>query len=129
MKVKRKCIIEFTDASRDDLLNLPKDLMNDCLDTLNKLEDDIELGKVLHNQSGRNLSTCRKLYFANATYRIVYRECENTRTILEIRALEEPIAEIIAIGRREGMEVYEIAASRLDDSAMTNEEDDDIEKE
>lgn len=129
MKVKRKCRIEFTDASRNDLLNLPKDLISDCLDTLHKLEDDIELGKILHNQGGRDLSTCRKLYFANATYRIVYRECENARTILEIGALEEPIAEIIAIGRREGMEVYELSSSRLDDSAMTSEEDDDTEKE
>lgn len=128
MKVKRKCIIEFTDASRDDFKNLPKNLRNDCLNTLHKLEDDIELGKILHNQSGRNLATCRKLYFANATYRIVYRECENKRTILEIGVIEKPIAEIIAIGRREGMEVYELSASRLDDSAMASE-DDDIEEE
>lgn len=105
----------------EDFANLPKHLIEDCLVQLQKLEDDIELGKKLHNQPGRDLSSCRKLYFAGATYRIVYRELENTRTILEIEVTPEPIAEIVAIGKREGMEVYEKAASRLSDSAMTED--------
>lgn len=122
MKIKRKCKLEFTNKSREDFANLPKELIEDCIEQLNKLENDIELGKRLHNQPGRDLSSCRKLYFAQATYRIVYRELENTKTILEIQVTPEPIAEIVAIGKRECMEVYEEAAFRLSDSAMTEDE-------
>ena len=87
-----------------------------------KLENDINLGKRLHNKNGKDLSSCRKIYFANATYRIVYRKIEDLCTILEIEEVPTPIAEVVAIGKREGQEVYEIAADRLaeDDTQKKN---------
>lgn len=113
MKHKNKCRIVFTDNSKQDFLMLPKNLISDCLHQLQKLEKDIKLGKRLHNKNGKDLSSCRKIYFANATYRIVYRETEDLCTILEIEEVPTPIAEIVAIGKREGQAVYEIAADRL----------------
>lgn len=122
MKHKKKCTIVFTDKSKEDFSMLPKDLIHDCLYQLEKLENDINLGKRLHNKNGKDLSSCRKIYFANATYRIVYREIEDLCTILEIEEVPTPIAEVVAIGKREGQEVYEIAADRLaeDDTQKKN---------
>jgi len=116
---KKKCTIVFTDKSKEDFTMLPKELIHDCLYQLEKLENNINLGKKLHNKNGKDLSSCRKIYFANATYRIVYREIEDLCTILEIEKVPTPIAEIVAIGKREGQEVYEIAADRLLDEDDT----------
>ena len=121
MKQKKECIILFTDKSKEDFQQLPIELIDDCLNQLEKLEMDIELGKKLSNQDGRDLSSCRKIYFANATYRIVYREIEGTCTILEIEEVPKPIAEIIAIGKRENLAVYEAAYDRI--SNDTNKDD------
>lgn len=119
MNKKKKCTIVFTDKSKEDFTMLPKELIHDCLYQLEKLENNINLGKKLHNKNGKDLSSCRKIYFANATYRIVYREIEDLCTILEIEKVPTPIAEIVAIGKREGQEVYEIAADRLLDEDDT----------
>ena len=89
MRQKRKCNIQFTQKSREDFEKLPTCLIQDCIDQLYKLENDIELGKKLRNQQGRDLSSCRKLYFGQATYRIVYRELDNTKLILEIEATDQ----------------------------------------
>lgn len=125
MRQKRKCNIQFTQKSREDFEKLPTCLIQDCIDQLYKLENDIELGKKLRNQQGRDLSSCRKLYFGQATYRIVYRELDNTKLILEIEATPLPVAEIVAIGKREGMKVYIDADTRISESAITENMDDD----
>jgi mRNA interferase RelE/StbE len=62
-----------------------------------------DLGEELVNKSGTKLHGCRKIKFRNAGIRIVYR-------IIGDRA---EIVEIIAIGKREDSEVYELAHKRL----------------
>lgn len=124
MKEKRKCNIQFTEQSKADFEKLPKDLIQDCIKQLEKLEHDIEVGKKLRNQQGRDLSSCRKLYFAEATYRIVYRELnDNTKLVLEIEKTPMPVAEIVAIGEREGMRVYKEASERISENAITQNKD------
>lgn len=125
MRQKRKCNIEFTQKSKEDFERLPDYLIEDCIEQLQKLENDIELGKKLRNQQGRDLSSCRKLYFGQATYRIVYRERNDRRLILEISPIPLPVAEIVAIGEREGMKVYIEADTRISESAITENIDDD----
>lgn len=123
MRQKRKCKIEFTQKSKEDFERLPDYLIEDCIEKLQKLEDNIELGKKLRNQQRRDLSSCRKLYFGQATYRIVYRELNDRKLILEISPTPLPIAEIVAIGKREGMEVYIEADTRISESAITEDKD------
>lgn len=64
------------------------------------------LGKPLDYapQTG-DLSDCRKLYFDNARHRIVYRLLPNERKPTRV--------DVIAVGPREALEVYEAAIERL----------------
>ncbi|NCO00709.1 MAG: type II toxin-antitoxin system RelE/ParE family toxin [Epsilonproteobacteria bacterium] len=66
---------------------------------LKKIATSAELGQVLGNKAGLNLSGCRKMYADKKKIRIVY-------TILE----DEIIIEVIAIGKRDELEVYKKAA-------------------
>jgi len=67
-----------------------------------KIASSPELGKLLGNRAGYNLSGCRKMYADRKRIRIVY-------TILD----EQIVIEVIAIGKRDEMEVYKNAAERL----------------
>ena len=70
---------------------------------LKKLRESPELGKPLGNKAGYDLSGCRKLYVDKKKIRIVY-------TIIE----ERIVVEVIAVGKREDMAVYRLAAQRRD---------------
>jgi len=65
---------------------------------LKKLRESPEFGHPLGNKAGYDLSGCRKLYVDKKKIRIVY-------TIIEER---------IAVGKREDMAVYRLAAQRRD---------------
>ncbi len=67
-----------------------------------KIASSPELGKLLGNRAEYNLSGCRKMYADRKRIRIVY-------TILD----EQIVIEVIAIGKRDEMEVYKNAAERL----------------
>ena len=67
-----------------------------------KISSSPELGKLLGNKAGYDLSGCRKMYADKKRIRIVY-------TILD----NQIVIEIIAIGKRDEMEVYKDAAERL----------------
>lgn len=69
------------------------------LNNSKKIATSAELGQVLGNKAGLNLSGCRKMYADKKKIRIVY-------TILE----DEIIIEVIAIGKRDELEVYKKAA-------------------
>ena len=69
---------------------------------LDKLKTSPLLGEELGNKNGYDLSGYRKMYACKKQIRIVYSVIEN---IL--------IVKIIAIGKREDMEVYAIAAERV----------------
>ena len=67
-----------------------------------KISSSPELGKLLGNKAGYDLSGCRKMYADKKRIRIVY-------TILD----NQIVIEIIAIGKRDELEVYKNAAERL----------------
>ncbi|MFA6197294.1 MAG: type II toxin-antitoxin system RelE/ParE family toxin [Sulfurimonas sp.] len=70
---------------------------------LKKIATSPELGQALGNKAGLNLSGCRKMYADRKRIRIVY-------TILE----DKIIIEVIAIGKRDELEVYKNASQRLE---------------
>ncbi len=67
-----------------------------------KISTSPELGIRLGNKAGYDLSGCRKIYVDKKRIRIVY-------TIIE----EQIVIEVIAIGKRDEMEVYKKASERL----------------
>lgn len=108
------CTVQFTSLSESDLDNLSDSLFDECMTMIAKLEHNINLGKPLMNKNGRDLSDCYKIYFNNAKHRIVYRKkSQECYEILNVSEVSEPIAEIIAIGKRDAEHVYIEAAKRL----------------
>ena len=69
---------------------------------LDKLKTSPFLGEELGNKNGYDLTGYRKMYACKKQIRIVYSIVENVLLV-----------NIIAIGKREDMEVYELAANRL----------------
>ena len=72
------------------------------LKQIKKLSITPGLGSELGNRHGIYLSGYRKLYADKKKIRIVYKIVD-----------EKVLVQIIAIGKREGMEVYQKAATRL----------------
>ena len=72
------------------------------LKQIKKLSLTPGLGSELGNRQGLNLSRYRKLYADKKKIRIVYKIVE-----------KKILIQIIAVGKREGMEVYQKAAARL----------------
>ena len=66
-----------------------------------KLQTSPELGTLLGNKSGYDLSGCRKMYVDKKKVRIVYTIMEEIITV-----------EVIAVGKRDDMAVYEKASER-----------------
>ena len=69
--------------------------------TLKKILKNPELGQELGNKNNMNLSGLQKMYFDNKKYRVVYEVIEN-----------EILIHIVAIGKRDKMEVYQKASER-----------------
>jgi len=67
-----------------------------------KIINSPELGKILGNKNGYNLSGCRKMYADNKKIRIVYRIID-----------DKIIIEVVAVGKRNDMEVYDKASKRV----------------
>jgi len=67
-----------------------------------KLQTSPELGKPLGNKNSYNLSGYRKIYVDKKKVRIVYTIIEDIITV-----------EVVAIGKRDDMEVYAKASSRI----------------
>jgi len=67
-----------------------------------KLQNSPQLGIDLGNKAGYNLSGCKKLYVDKKKIRIVYRIVDN-----------EILVEVIVVGKREDMEVYDKANKRI----------------
>ncbi len=61
-----------------------------------------EIGENLGNKNHLNLSGFKKVYFNNKKYRIIYQIIEN-----------EILIHIIAVGKRDDMEVYKKANKRI----------------
>ena len=67
-----------------------------------KIRISPELGEILGNKNGYDLSGCRKMYADKKRMRIVYRIKE-----------QQIVVEVIAIGKRNEMEVYKDASKRV----------------
>ncbi len=67
-----------------------------------KISVSPELGKSLGNKAGYDLSGCRKMYADKKRIRLVYRLLD-----------DQIVIEVIAIGKRDDMEVYRSASKRL----------------
>lgn len=94
--------IEFFPDVEDDLKQLDHRVRLLVFKQLMKLSVSPQLGDLLGNKSGMDLSGCRKMYVDHKRVRIVYR-------ILE----EVIIVEVIAIAARDEMAVYREASQRL----------------
>jgi len=94
--------IEYFPEALKDLEKLDNSVRRLVFKQLNKLAISPELGELLGNKAGFDLAGCRKMYVDNKRIRIVYRIFEN-----------KIIVEVVAIGERDGMDVYENAAERL----------------
>ena len=122
MKIKTVCTVQLSDEAKKDISLVPKEYLKDLKIQLKKLSKDVLLGKRLYALDGRDLSTCRKIYFGDTKYRIVYRVIGDVCEVLEIDEVFSPIADIVAIGKRENKEVYKVAFERItDDSAVDKE--------
>ena len=89
------------DVTTKDLAKLSKAQCTLVFKQFKKLQTSPELGALLGNKSGYNLSGCRKMYVDKKKIRIVY-------TILE----EIITVEVIAVGKRDNMAVYAKAGER-----------------
>jgi len=90
----------FNELSRFDYNNLDGSQKKQILKSLIKIEEDgMNTGQPLHG----NLWDCRKLKHKRLGLRVIFRQSEVGIEIIEI----------VAIGKREDDEVYEIAAERL----------------
>ena len=94
-------IILHPDVINKDFKCLSKTQIGLVFKQLKKLQTSPELGKLLGNQSGYDLSGYRKMYVDKKKIRIVYSIVEEIITV-----------EVIAVGKRDDMEVYQKAAIR-----------------
>jgi len=96
--------IEFKTGVEKDLKELSKREKILVAKQIKKLSISPELGKPLGNKNGYNLSGYRKMYVDNKRIRIVYKIVE-----------EKIIVEVVAVGKRDEMEVYRKAFERINE--------------
>jgi len=94
--------VVLKDGVEEDLKALSKAQLILVGKQFKKLSTSPQLGELLGNQNGYDLSGCRKLYVDKKRIRIVYKIIDS-----------QIVVEVIAIGKREGMEVYRNANDRL----------------
>jgi len=87
-----------------DISELSKTQLELVFKQLKKLSISPELGKPLGNKNGYNLSGYRKMYVDKKKIRIVYKIVE-----------EKIIVEVVAVGKRDEMEVYRKAFERINE--------------
>lgn len=95
--------IEFFPEVEDDLKQLDHRVRLLVFKQLNKLSQSPQLGDLLGNKAGMDLSGCRKMYVDHKRVRIVYRIIE-----------EVIVVEVIAIAQRDDMSAYREASQRME---------------
>jgi mRNA interferase RelE/StbE len=95
--------ISFHPEAQKELLSLDGSIRIIVIKQIKKLEQFPQLGELLGNKHGYDLTGYRKLYANKKNIRIVY-------SIIE----EQILVKIIAIGKREDFQVYKDANNRLD---------------
>ena len=94
--------VVLTVAAAEDFRHLDGSLKEPVAKQLRKLETAQRLGEHLGNRAGLDLTGYYKLYAAKKSIRIVYRIID-----------QEVLVEVIAIGKREDLAVYQEALKRL----------------
>ena len=95
-------VILHPDVMTNDLAKLSHTQRKLVFKQFKKLQTSPQLGTPLGNKGGYDLSGCRKLYIDKKKIRIVYR-IEEAKIVVEV----------VAVGKREDMAVYAVAAQRL----------------
>jgi mRNA interferase RelE/StbE len=95
--------ISFHPEAQKELLSLDGSIRIIVLKQIKKLEQLPQLGELLGNKHGYDLTGYRKLYASKKNIRIIY-------SIIE----KQILVKIIAIGKREDFQVYKDANNRLD---------------
>lgn len=109
----QQCEVKFSIDTINDLKALPKNVRQECFKKLDELENNINLGKPLKNLDGINLQGYYAIYVFNAKYRIVYTKKNTTYDVINIQSMDKPIADLIAIGKRNNKEVYKEAFAKI----------------
>lgn len=94
--------VVLTAAAAEDFRQLDGSLKEPVAKQLRKLESTPRLGEHLGNRAGLDLTGYYKLYAAKKSIRIVYRIID-----------QEILVEVVAIGKREDLVVYQEALKRL----------------
>jgi len=97
--------LQFHPLVEDDLKKLNNSVRIEVFKKLKKIQTSPELGELLGNKNGMNLSGLRKMYVAKKQVRIVY---EIVESIIVVK--------VLVIGKREDMVVYKQAQLRKNDS-------------
>ncbi|MDF1877660.1 hypothetical protein JHD47_07485 [Sulfurimonas sp. SAG-AH-194-L11] len=93
--------IEVKEEAKKDLKEFDMSQQILIIKQFNKIAKSPELGKLLGNKNGYDLSGCRKMYADGKKICIVYKIVE-----------EKIIIEVVALGKRDDMEVYKKASQR-----------------
>ena len=94
--------LSFNPNINNDFLELSHNQKTLVIKQFKKISKSPELGEPLGNKNGYNLSGCRKMYADKKQIRIVYKIIDKTIVV-----------EVIAVGKRDEMEVYAKASKRL----------------
>ena len=96
--------LDFHKDIKEDLELLPQKVYDEVVEYLEKFKiEPYKYTQKLGNYHGMDLSSLRKTYIANATYRIITRIIDNKIQIVQIVAIDE----------REDMIVYKKAFHRI----------------
>jgi mRNA interferase RelE/StbE len=93
--------IKYHPLVEKDLKQLNNSIRIEVFKKIKKIQKAPELGELLGNKNNINLSGLRKMYVAKKQVRIVYEIIEKIVVI-----------KVLAIGKREDMEVYKQAEKR-----------------
>jgi len=93
--------IKYHPLLEEDLKQLNNSVRIEVFKKLQKIQHSPELGKSLGNKNNMNLTGLRKVYVSKKKIRIIYEIVNNILVVY-----------ILAIGKREDMEVYKQAEQR-----------------
>ncbi|MFK5976818.1 MAG: type II toxin-antitoxin system RelE/ParE family toxin [Sulfurovum sp.] len=93
---------KFHPEAQKELEKLNKSIQILFTKTLKKILKSPELGLDLGHKNNLDLSGLKKIYFDNKRYRVVYEVLD-----------DEVLIHLIAIGKRDNMDVYKKASERV----------------
>ncbi len=94
--------VEFHEDVKKDLKELGHSTTALVLKKLQKISQDPLIGNELGNKANNNLAGFRKVYVENKRVRIVYKIIEDKIEVF-----------VVAVGKRDDMEVYKKAQDRI----------------